>query len=265
VQNGVLSSQLAEIAPGNFGGHYSVGRRQKAWFLPAAHRNRIFQATGWALAMSVVWGLAAAPLLAKDKPEIVLQELVQMFPGHYDNTAQVQAETSHGVQAPHEAVVLDIVPIDAIMIGDNVFYVQESIAGDPNRVLGQKLVMFGVVKKEIVQTDFALAEPHRWRNGHLNPDLFKSLMVQDVHSNKGCSLRWKRTADDSKLVAANEPKTCHARVAGVGAMASVQVRAELGPVEYATSEQVFDKTGHPTQAHQDDPFYRFRKISHESD
>jgi hypothetical protein len=27
---------LAEIAPGNFRGHYFVGRRQKAWFLPAA-------------------------------------------------------------------------------------------------------------------------------------------------------------------------------------------------------------------------------------
>jgi hypothetical protein len=26
---------LAEIACGDFSGHYSVGRRQKAWFLPA--------------------------------------------------------------------------------------------------------------------------------------------------------------------------------------------------------------------------------------
>jgi hypothetical protein len=26
---------LAEIAYGNSGGHYFVGRRQKAWFLPA--------------------------------------------------------------------------------------------------------------------------------------------------------------------------------------------------------------------------------------
>jgi hypothetical protein len=27
---------MAEIACGNFSGHYSVDRRQKAWFLPAA-------------------------------------------------------------------------------------------------------------------------------------------------------------------------------------------------------------------------------------
>src|SRR5262249_10259367 len=35
--NQLLSIYLAEIAPGNFSGHYSVGRGQKAWFLPAAH------------------------------------------------------------------------------------------------------------------------------------------------------------------------------------------------------------------------------------
>src|SRR5689334_4391497 len=156
----------------------------------------------------LVVAAASGPLLlalgasagAGEKPEALLQELVQMLPGHYENTAQVQAEIAHGVQSPHEAVALDIVPIEAIMIGDNVFYVQESIAGDPNRVLGQKIMMFGVVKKNIVQTEYALNEPHRWRNGHLNPDLFKGIMVQDVRAIKGCSLRWKR--DDDKFVGA---------------------------------------------------------------
>src|SRR2546421_876834 len=75
-----------------------------------------------------------------ENPDAALQELVAMFPGHYDNTAQVEADIAHGVQPPHEALALDIVPIEAIMIGDNVFYVQESIAGDPKRVLGQKIV-----------------------------------------------------------------------------------------------------------------------------
>src|SRR5215470_11124152 len=138
-----------------------------------------------ALLMVLTCCLAGVPAGAGEKPEAVLQELVQMFPGHYDNTAQVQAEVAHGVQAPHEAVVLDIVPIEAIMVGDNVFYVQESVAGDPNRVLGQKLVMFGIVKKNVVQTDFNLAQPNRWRNGQTNPDLFKGIMVQDVRSLKG--------------------------------------------------------------------------------
>jgi hypothetical protein len=205
----------------------------------------------------------SATASAGERPEALLQELVQMLPGHYENAAQVQAETAQGIAAPHEAVVLDIVPIDAIMIGDNVFYVQESIAGDPNRVLGQKIMMFGVVKKDVVQTDYALADPQRWRNGQLTPDLFKGLMIQDVHTNKGCSLRWKR--QDDKLVGANEPKTCHARAGGAGGIAAVQVRVELGPVEYSIAQQAYDKSGHLTQGREDDPFYRFRKTSHESE
>ncbi|MFL6602067.1 MAG: chromophore lyase CpcT/CpeT [Steroidobacteraceae bacterium] len=200
----------------------------------------------------------------KEKPDVALQELVLMFPGHYDNTAQVEADIAHGVQPPHEALALDIVPIEAIMIGENVFYVQESIAGDPKRVLGQKVVMFGVVKKEIVQTDYALGEPHRWRNGHLNPDLFKGLMIQDVHSTKGCSLRWKRSAaSDGHFTGTNDPKTCHGRAGGAGSITQIQARAELGPVEYATAELAFDKPGHLAQGRQDEPFYRFRK-SHDA-
>jgi len=212
-----------------------------------------------ALACLVLAGCAST----KENPDAALQELVLMFPGHWDNTAQVQADIAHGVQPPHEALALDIVPIEAIMIGDNVFYVQESIAGDPKRVLGQKIVMFGVVKKEVVQTDFALGEPYRWRNGQLNPDLFKGLMTQDVHSTKGCSLRWKRS--EGHFVGSNDPRACHARAGGAGGIAQIEYRAELGPLEYATAELAFDKPGHLAQGRQDEPFYRFRKQSREND
>jgi len=196
------------------------------------------------------------------KADVEILELVQMFPGHWDNSAQVQAEVAKGVK-PHEALVLDIVPIEAIMLGDNVFYVQESVAGEPNRVLGQKVVMFGVVKGKIVQTDFALNEPNRWRNGQNNPDLFKGILTQDVHSIKGCSLRWKR-AESGNFQGSNEAKTCHNRVVGVG-VAAIQLEAELGPTEYATSEQAVDKSGHPINAPQGDPYYRFRRLSRDAD
>jgi hypothetical protein len=214
---------------------------------------------GWALAGALFASCASAK---EPKAEVEILELVQMFPGHWDNAAQVQAETAKGVP-PHEALVLDIVPIEAIMLGYNVFYVQESVAGDPNRVLGQKVVMFGVVKGKIVQTDFALNEPHRWRNGQNNPDLFKGIMTQDVHSIKGCSLRWKR-AESGNFEGSNEAKTCHNRVVGLG-VAAIELKAELGPTEYATSEQAVDKSGHPATAPQADPFYRFRRLSRDAD
>jgi hypothetical protein len=216
-----------------------------------------------------VWVIAALALCLagcaskEPNPDVELQELIQMLPGHYDNTAQAQADEAHGVQPPHEALALDIVPIDAIMIGDNVFYVQESVAGDPKRVLGQKVIVFGVIKKQVVQTDFALTEPHRWRNGQLNPDLFKGMMTQDVRSSKGCSLRWKRS--EGRFVGANEPKTCHGRAGGSGGMAQIESKAELGPEEYATAELAYDKPGHVALGRQDEPFYRFRKQSKDND
>jgi CpeT/CpcT family (DUF1001) len=216
----------------------------------------------------LIGGLIASLLLIggasskEPKADVEILELVQMFPGHWDNSAQVQEESAKGIR-PHEALALDIVPIEAIMLGDHVFYVQESIAGDPNRVLGQKVVMFGVVKGKIVQTDFALNEPHRWRNGQNNPDLFKGIMIQDVRSIKGCSLRWKRS-ESGDFEGTNEAKTCHNRVVGVG-VAAIELKAELGATEYATSEQPVDKSGRPIGVQQADPFYRFRRLSRDAD
>jgi hypothetical protein len=216
---------------------------------------------GWCMAVT---GLLLAGCAGKEaNPDVELQELIQMLPGHYDNTAQAQSDIAKGVRPPHEALVLDIVPIDAVMIGENAFYVQEGIAGDPRRVLGQKIMVFGVIRKEVVQTDFSLADPHRWRNGQLNPELFKGIMTEDVRSTKGCSLRWKRS--DGKFVGANEPKTCHGRTAGAGGIAQIESQAELGPVEYATAELAFDKPGHVAQGRADDPFYRFRKATNDSE
>ena len=214
---------------------------------------------GWVLASVLLVGCAGSK---EPKADVEIQDLVQMFPGHWDNTAQVQAEMAKG-QPLHEALVLDIVPIEAIMIGHNVFYVQESIAGDPKRVLGQKVVMFGVVKKKIVQTEYALNEPHRWRNGQNNPDLFKAIMTSDVRTIKGCSLNWKR-AQSGNFEGKNDAKTCHNRLAGTG-VAAVEFKAELGPMEYATSQQAVDKDGNPVGAQSADPYYRFRKQSHDAD
>lgn len=206
-------------------------------------------------------GLLGGCASKETNPDADLQELVQLFPGHYDNLAQVQADLARGVQPPHDALALDIVPVDSPMIGENAFYVQETVAGDPRRVTGQKIVVFGVVKKQVVQTDFTLLDPLRWRNGQRNPDLFKSLITPDVRSAKGCSLRWKHK--EAHFEGSNDPKTCHGRVAGTG-MAQIEARAELSPEGYSTAELAYDKPGHLARGRQDDPFYRFRKQSRET-
>lgn len=77
--------------------------------------------------------------------------------------------------------VLAIVPIYAPALSDNVFYLQEMAASDSRRITAQRLMSFDAVKGgKLVQTSWALAQPARWRDGHLQPDLFKSLVREDV-------------------------------------------------------------------------------------
>jgi hypothetical protein len=215
---------------------------------------------GWALLLAVALG-GCATQEAKDDAQ--LQEIVQLLPGHYDNSVQVQSDIQRGVHPPHDELSLDISLIVAPMIGEHVFYMQENVSGDPRRITSQKVLMFGVIKKEIVETVQSFSEPQRWRNGHLNPELFTSLLATDVHSTKGCSLRWKKTAE--RFVAANEPKTCHGPSRGSVGLAQLDLRAELGPEELALAELAFDASGHLVLGRQDEPFYRFRKQSRDSD
>ena len=52
------------------------------------------------MAIAVAMGCLALAGCAstQEKPDATLQEVVMMFPGHYDNTAQVDADIAHGVQ-----------------------------------------------------------------------------------------------------------------------------------------------------------------------
>ena len=63
---------------------------------------------------------------------------------------------------------LSIVPIDAL-VGEHVFYVQETAADDPRRVTVQRLFMFGVGQEGDRADRLALTEPLRWRDAQLTP------------------------------------------------------------------------------------------------
>jgi hypothetical protein len=219
-----------------------------------ARRTRRYLPLWCALAVGIALGGCTSP---EKRPDVQLEELLQLLPGQYDNIAQARSDLQRGVSSPHEALALDIVPIDAPMIGDHVFYMQESEADDPRRVTAQKVLMFAVVKGSIIETVLTLSQPQRWRNGQLNPDLFKGMMTQDVQSSKGCSLRWKR--DDERFAGANEPNTCHGPSQGTSGLARIDLRAEAAPEEFALAELAFDSAGRLVRGRQDEPFYRFRK------
>ena len=93
---------------------------------------------------------------------------VHSLPGVYDRAGQ-------------DGLVMVIVPIYAPSLSEHVFYLQEMVAQDPRRITSQRVVTFDPGQgKKIIQSNWALAEPARWRDGHMKPDLFKSMVKDDV-------------------------------------------------------------------------------------
>jgi hypothetical protein len=185
-----------------------------------------------------------------------LAQLAEWLPGRYDNVDQSQADRVRGA-AEHEALAVAIVPIYAPALGERVFYSQEMAAGDERRVLGQRILAFEATKKGVVMRVYALDEPARWRDGHLDPDLFKSLMPQDVKPLTGCDLAWKK--DGERFTGANDRRRCRTVSRITGSMVNVDSRMELGPSELAMSDRSYAPDGRLVYGNPDEPFYRFAK------
>jgi hypothetical protein len=138
--------------------------------------------------------------------ESELSELLVVLPGHYDNTAQVEADAHNHRSPPHDAVALTITHVFTPRLGHHVYYAQESAADDPRRVFSQKMYSFAVDEKRgIVETLFEFVEPVRWRDGQQNKDIFTVVTTDDVQP-ESCQLLWKKK--DDGFVATHDSKAC---------------------------------------------------------
>jgi len=205
--------------------------------------------------------LAAAALLlvmtmavAKpSKDEVFLSELAAALPGSYDNLAQSRAD------AEHPALRLMIVPVQAPLVGDHVFYVQEMAADDLRRVLAQRLYVLNVIpkKEQAVLTQLDLNEPLRWRNGQNNRDLFRSMLMQDLRARPGCDLLWQR--DGAGFKAALQGTACRASSRATGETVRVEERMELGAETLNLFEQHRDAAGVIVFGAATDPWFRYSR------
>jgi len=190
------------------------------------------------------------------KAQADLVELSDLLPGRYNTIAQAQEDAKTGAEA-HTALAVDIVRIDIPLLSDYVFYVQESAADDPRRVTSQRLWTFEAVKDgRIVERVHSFVRPARWRDGHLNAGLFKSLMVQDTAQLNGCDLDWKKDGD--KFVGANVRESCRVNSGPHGSV-KVDMRVELSGEELAMAELSYGAGGKLVQGNSTEPFYRFRR------
>jgi hypothetical protein len=215
--------------------------------------RRVGAAMAW-LAVAMLSGSCADQ---QKQRETEMIELLVMLAGHYDNTAQVQSDVQHGVHPAHDPLALSVVPVDDPLIGEHVFYVQETAADDPRRVMVQRVWTFGAEDKGILQSVWTLKEPLRWRGAQQDPDMLRSLLNQDVSPVRGCNLNWKKSGE--KFTASNNPKTCHSTSRLTGGTVQIDTRMELDANGLSLAENATDMAGQLVEGRTDEPFVRFRK------
>jgi hypothetical protein len=208
----------------------------------------------WLWLVGAVWGalLANGSAASARRDERMLAELAAMLGGSYDNLAQSRTAPDH------PALRLMIVPVQAPLVGDRVYYVQEMAADDPRRVFAQRVYTLDKIPKreQAVMTQLELNEPLRWRDGHLNRDLFRSLLLQDMRARPGCDLLWSRK---EKGFAAAMGSRCRIASRATGETLKVEQRMELTADGITLFEQHRDAGGTLQYGDMPDPQYRFAR------
>jgi hypothetical protein len=211
--------------------------------------------------------------------EADLARLSHWLPGNYDNTAQAKEDGRKGIHPAHDAVELDVALVDSISIGHNAFYIQESAADDPMRVLSQRIVIFTATKKGIVESVNTLNDPLRWRNGQRNPEIFEGMTPRDFKAAEGCDITWnpeekpldknavkpskdeeKREIEKRHLFGANDRKRCQMTSHAAMGLVQVELKGEFGPNEISMAELQYDQDDKLLQGNPSEPFYRFRRM-----
>jgi hypothetical protein len=230
------------------------------------------------VAAACLTGCAAAN--RQKENDAALLRLSHWLPGNFDNTAQAKADVQKGMRPPHDAVELDIALVDSISIGRNVFYLQETAADDPMRVLSQRVVIFTATDKGIIESINTLDDPLRWRNGWRNPEIFEGMTPRDFKPAEGCDITWKleeqpvldksaakpskeeadRATAKRRLIGTNDHKRCQMTSHAAMGLVQVELRGEIGPNEISLAELQYDQDDRLIQGSLAEPFYRFRRM-----
>lgn len=167
-----------------------------------------------------------------------LADVLAWFPGRYDNVAQAERDEKSGVHPPHAKVAILVIPVQTPRLGHHVFYAQEMAADDPKRVMSERMFSFDIDEdRGIIGLMYDFAEPRRWRDGQLNPQIFTGVLPEDV-APVGCELIWKRSGE--QFTANHDPKHCHR--AGGGAATGPE--ATLSADALTLSGYEFRKSAH---------------------
>lgn len=129
-----------------------------------------------------------------------LNELLEWFPGEYDNHQQVYQEALAQLpqEKKHRQTHHIFFPIELDFIPGRELYAQQSQHYNRDDIYRQRIYSLQIDEKEqaIRLTIYTPKEPLKLKNAHLKPTIFETLTLQDFFLKPGCDVYWKRDKDE---------------------------------------------------------------------
>lgn len=128
-----------------------------------------------------------------------MAELLDWFPGTYDNDLQVQRQIAEGVPAEDRQrhTHHTFQPVTITGIPGPTLYAQQYQHYDPADLYRQRIYAFSVDEAEgaVRLTIYTPKEPARLTDAHLDPAIPAALSADDFILKPGCEVYWTRAAE----------------------------------------------------------------------
>ncbi len=198
--------------------------------------------------------------VASMTPQEELALFLDWFEGEYDNNEQVWQQ---GIdEVPEEQRLEHIhhrfVPVAAPALGQNVFFVLQTMDDDLDKVYRQRIYDFTWDEQEgaIKLVIYRMADEARYRDSWKNADLIKGIGMDEVSTLPGCEVFWKHNGEyfDGYM----KDKACHFFSQRSNKEIYITDTLRLTEEEIWISDKAFDAEGNKIFGH--DVPHKNRKV-----
>lgn len=187
----------------------------------------------------------AATISAASKLEDEMRLFSVWFDGRFDNFAQVYDERENKAGFPHEHIHSIFKKVDLPNIGKNVFFVQQYLDGDENKIYRQRLYNFTPDKSEnaLKLIIYTFDDEKKYRDSHLDSSKLNGLTMANLSTTEGCEVFWKLNKTKDKFTGYMKKDACRVASKRLGKTIIITDDLFLTKDEIWINDQAKDEQG----------------------
>jgi hypothetical protein len=228
---------------------------------------------------------ACAPARTTAKNSVVSEEgndqsplfkrFLDWFEGEFDNNEQVwqQAQTAEKnrqpIKDPYEHIHHLFRKINAPALGEQVFFVRQTLAGDPlkdkdvGKIYRQRIYRFTNNADQAIRLEiFLFKDEAPYKDLHLSQDLAMSLSLEQLRATPGCDVLWKFDANAKVFNGSMEKDACQIISRSSGKPIFVNDQLRLGSTQLDIADQARDADGKLVWGRADGLAHQNRKVTY---